>query len=114
MWLLWLFYAKFAERCLKDPQLVLFALSRAGAAAASLPGRLGQYRSRRDLNPIVGTIGERVRLEFRGRAVPFTLVARAQFCQRWPKLLECAAGSSGLGGVMESSPEEVLMDAAMR
>ncbi|CAN0363269.1 unnamed protein product, partial [Ectocarpus sp. 12 AP-2014] len=106
IWLLWLFYAKFAERCLKDPQLALFALNRAAAAAASLPGRLGQYRSRRGLNPNGGTIGDGVRLDFRGRAVPFTLVARAQFCQRWPKLLECIAGSSGGSGDVDSSPEE--------
>ncbi|CBN79766.1 conserved unknown protein [Ectocarpus siliculosus] len=114
IWLLWLFYAKFAERCLKDPQLALFALNRAAAAAASLPGRLGQYRSRRGLNPNGGTIGDGVKLDFRGGAVPFTLVARAQFCQRWPKLSECIAGSSGGGGDVDSSPEESLMDAAMR
>lgn len=114
MWLLWLLYAKFTERCLKDPQLALFALNRAAAAAASLPGRLGQYRSRRDLNPNDGTRRDGVRLDFRGGAFPFTLVARAQFCQRWPKLFECIAGSSGGGGDMDSSPEESLMDAAMR
>lgn len=68
LWLLWAFYAKFAERCLGDPKLALYALDRASKAIA------GSRCFGRQINPKKS--GGRV------------LVARAQLCQRWPKLVD--------------------------
>lgn len=68
LWLLWAFYAKFAERCLGDPRLALCALDRASEAIASSRYFGWQIDPKRS--------GGRV------------LVARAQLCQRWPKLVD--------------------------
>lgn len=68
MWLLWALYAKFAERCLGDPKLALHALNRASETIA------GSRYFGRQIDP--KRSGGRV------------LVARAQLCQRWPKLFD--------------------------
>lgn len=77
-WLLWGLYAKFAERYLDNPPLAFHALEQAGRAALSQTIGGPERPSRRCL----------------------TLIARAQFHQRWPRL-ESIAGRSDDGTALE-------------
>lgn len=119
-WPLWAFYAKFAERCLKDPRLALYALDRAVAAAAapSYWGGLVRDRRRGGSNRSSGQSDDRIGGIYsnRGRcASTLALVARAQFFQRWPKLFNGLADSAGgFSGRGVSSPEEIMMDGTKR
>lgn len=76
-WLLWAFYSKFAERCLHDPGLALYALDRASAAASSRKSLLLQYNLKNSPG------GQR---SSKSGEIAFALIARAQLCQRWPEL----------------------------
>ncbi len=121
-WPLWGLYAKFAERCLNDPRLALYALDRAAAAAAvSFPGLLGgnpgggrdtrcsSGGGGRDLSEKDGKCGGSL-------CSSLAFIARAQLFQRRPKLLleggaRSAAGSSGADA---SAAEEILTGVAER
>ena len=121
-WLLWGLYAKFAERCLNDPRVALHALDRAVVAAAiPSPGRYRRDRGGRGprCSSSGGSDAERLSgNDSRCGGFAYSslaLVARAHFCQRWPKLREGVArsspGSHDLGAL---STEKILMDATQR
>eukprot|EP00903_Cladosiphon_okamuranus_P013005 g12134.t2 len=118
-WVLWAFYAKFAERCLRNPRLAMYALDR-GVAAASASVLAGIVEDRwkgasSGCSDHDGGKIKRVPLH-RGMSAPsLALVARAQFSQRWPKLFADLAGSAvGFNRKGVSSPEEFFMDATKR
>eukprot|EP00752_Nemacystus_decipiens_P007659 g6847.t1 len=118
-WLLWAFYAKFAERCLRDPRLAMYALEAAAAAAAAATSSpwVGRGRDRRKRGAGCGGGHGEGEVEGtpsnRGREAPsLALVARAQFCRRWPELFDDLAGGSTAGfsnGGAPSPPGELLM-----
>lgn len=113
-WLLWAFYAKFAEICLKDPRLAFYALDRAVDAASAEPLLSGRTRRTGANRSSGGGGGVGGRGLNSGGAL--ALVARAQFCQRWPKLSEGDSNSfsGSLCGRDASTPEQILRDATMR
>lgn len=120
-WLLWAFYAKFAERCLNDPPLALYALDKAVAVASTrFGGALARDRRRRGSGcssggHTDGRIGG-MPLNCEGNASSLALVARAQFYQRFPKLFDGLAGyAAGFrGGGASCSPEELFMEVTHR
>lgn len=93
-WLLWAFYAKFAERCLWDQELALFALESAVAAAAAVAPPLGPAARcfAKSSHHDDGRGSSRNYSNCTERAVPLTLIARAQFYQRWPTLFQRVVG----------------------
>lgn len=112
-WVLWGFYAKFAERCLNDPRLALYALDKAVVAAS---GSFSERTRRAGANFSSSSGGGGVGDKAWSCGVALPLVARAQLCHRWPKLAEGAArtffGRLCCGGA--STPEGILLDATKR
>lgn len=119
-WVMWGFYAKFAERCLNDPRLALNALDQAvvtASTATSISGgarRPGAHFSSSGARGGAGGGGVGSKGLSCGEALP--LVARAQLCQRWPNLADGAASSfpGRLCCGDASSPERILLDATKR
>ncbi|CAM9194124.1 unnamed protein product, partial [Scytosiphon promiscuus] len=117
-WLLWTFYAKFAEHCLQDQHLAMCALDKAVASAAMVAPPFGPSSrpSTRSLRPGCASYNQG-RMNIAELAVPFSLIARAQFYQRYPtfskQAVDCAE-RVGSSREVSASPEETLMDISER